>query len=65
MIGYTNRFVASDERWNNHNDMSFHSCEHCQRYKEHCKKLERKLEHLKHAWSCGDYTRCESWEISK
>jgi hypothetical protein len=42
-------------------DITFHSCEHCDEYSKHCKKLARKLKASNTSWSCGDYTKCESW----
>jgi len=67
MIGYSiDEFISMrvteiQERELNHKDLDFHSCGHCANYKQHCKKLERKLKVRKTSWSCRDYTTCQSW----
>lgn len=61
----TNRFTESNIRYSNHKDLTFPSCEHCNNYRQHCKKLERKLKYRKTGWSCSDYTTCHSWEQIK
>lgn len=58
---FLNRFSLSDERYNNHKNKDFHSCEHCVEYYNHCKKLERKLKIRRSGWSYQDETSCETW----
>jgi hypothetical protein len=70
MIGYSIdefinlRLSEQKEREVNHKDQTFHSCEHCLNYKNHCKILERKLKVRKTGWSNRDYTVCRSWKIN-
>jgi polyphosphate kinase len=70
MIGYTldefiNIRVAELERRHQERiDPTFRSCLHCVEYKNHCKKLVRKLKTRKTGWACSDETKCESWRQS-
>ena len=55
------KLTEQTQRWANDKDDDFHSCRHCVNYKNHCKKLGRKLEVRKTSWSCTDETNCHTW----